>query len=94
MDKEELTRLVIDLIDDQFEGRRRGYATTTVATELEKDLDCDSLDCVELAIELEAELSRDCREILLPDQELEAVVTVGDLVDLCARKLKAASRYN
>ncbi len=47
----------------------------TMDTVLEKDLDADSLDLIDLAMSLE-----DCFEVEVPDEELENFKTVGDIV--------------
>ena len=48
------------------------------------DLGADSLDTVELVMALEEEF-----ETEIPDEEAEALVTVGEAVDLVAAKLNA-----
>ena len=47
----------------------------TEDTVLMEDLDADSLDLIDLAMSLE-----DCFEVEVPDEELEAFKTVGDIV--------------
>lgn len=50
------------------------------------DLGCDSLDVVELVMALEDEF-----DIEIPDEEVEKLVTVGDLAAYIAKKtMKAA----
>lgn len=53
------------------------------------DLGFDSLDAVETAMELEAELAEEGMAIEIVDAEVEAVKTVGDLVRLIAGKVVA-----
>ena len=50
---------------------------------LKEDLEIDSLGQIELALMLEENL-----EISLPDEELENIATVGDIVSLIESKLK------
>jgi acyl carrier protein len=50
------------------------------------DLDADSLDLVELVMALEDRL-----DITIPEDELEAVVTVGDAARLIEAKVGAAA---
>jgi acyl carrier protein len=51
---------------------------------LSNDLEIDSLGRVELALALE-----DTFGLTLPDEELEEIVTVGDIVSLIESKLKS-----
>ena len=48
----------------------------------EEDLDVDSLGVVELLMALEDEF-----DVKIPDEEAESIVTVGQAVDLVAKKL-------
>lgn len=50
-----------------------------------EDLDCDSIDCVEIVVGLEREFS-----IKIPDNELEAAAgwTVSELCDYVEEKIK------
>lgn len=48
------------------------------------ELGADSLDQVEIAMDIETEF-----EILIEDSESSAIVTVQDLIDLVTRKLAA-----
>lgn len=50
---------------------------------LDKDLEIDSLGMVELALELENVFG-----LYLPDEELENINTVGDIVSLIKSKLE------
>jgi acyl carrier protein len=52
-------------------------ATITEASRFREDLDADSLDLVELVLGLEEHF-----DIEVPDDGLDAVVTVGQAVDL------------
>jgi len=48
---------------------------------LVKDLGIDSLDSIELALEIEEEFTDDEFELKIPDKETEKLHTVGDIVD-------------
>ena len=50
---------------------------------LKEDLDIDSLDLVEVALALE-----DATGLSLPEEELDEITTVGDIVSLIESKLK------
>lgn len=45
------------------------------------DLNADSLDLVELIMALEEEFSKDGKNIEIPDEDAEKIVTVQDAVD-------------
>jgi acyl carrier protein len=62
---------VTQIVRDQFDTR----IEITPDTRLIEDLDCDSLDCVEMLMEMEDEFS-----ISIPDDAGEAWKTVGDMV--------------
>lgn len=51
-------------------------------TNLKKDLDADSLDAVEIIMALEDEF-----EIELPDEEIEGIETVTDLMNLIEKHI-------
>lgn len=48
----------------------------TPETDLEEDLGADSLDAVELAVAFEEEFG-----IAIPDDDITAIVTVGDILE-------------
>ena len=71
--------------DDLFE-RFKGHAVTVLAVDADKvtpeanfadDLDADSLDLVELVMQLE-----DSLDVTIPEDDLADVRTVGDALDL------------
>ncbi len=51
-------------------------AELTPETNIAKDLDADSLDVVELLMTIEDEFN-----IEIPDEEIENIVTIGDLTE-------------
>ena len=53
---------------------------------LKDDLDIDSLDLVEIAMSLE-----DIFNITLPEEEMENITTVGDVVSVIEARLKVKS---
>ena len=71
---------VCELIAEQFSIEADSI---TMETSFEEDLGADSLDIVELCMALEEEF--DVGE--LEDEELTAMVTVGDLVRFLTNKL-------
>jgi len=58
-------------------------AEVTPATHFVNDLDFDSLDVVEFAMEVEDELHAS-----IPDDQVEKMQTVGDVVEYLAEQLK------
>ena len=56
----------------------------TEAARFKEDLDADSLDLVELVMELEERF-----DIQVPEEDLEHVTTVGNAVDLVMAKVDA-----
>ena len=56
----------------------------TEEARFKEDLDADSLDLVELVMELEERF-----EIVVPEEDLENVATVGNAVDLVIAKVDA-----
>jgi acyl carrier protein len=53
---------------------------------LKEDLDIDSLDLVEIALALE-----DALGLSLPEDDLDGITTIGDVVSLIEAKLKVKS---
>ncbi|MGI6109829.1 MAG: acyl carrier protein [Eubacteriaceae bacterium] len=53
----------------------------TPEASLKEDLGLDSLEALELSMELETEF-----DITIEDEELEALITVQDIMDLIAKK--------
>lgn len=53
------------------------------AASLKEDLDIDSLDLVEISLALE-----DALGMSLPEEELEGINTIGDVVNLIEAKIK------
>ena len=58
--------------------------TVTMQSRFQEDLDADSLDLVEAVLALEEEFG-----VSIPEEEMEAVKTVGQAVDLVASKTGA-----
>ena len=63
---------VRDIICDQFDVEEDAVTPETL---LEEDLDADSLDLVDLVMSFEDEF-----QIEVPEEELENIKTVGDIV--------------
>ncbi len=63
---------VRDIICDQFDVEEDAVTPETL---LEEDLDADSLDLVDLVMSFEDEF-----QIEVPEEEIEAIKTVGDIV--------------
>ena len=71
------TEFVNDLLQEKFHVNPKGLKATD---KLEDDLDIDSLDCVEIVMELEKEFDR-----AIPDAEAESIKTIGDLYSLAEK---------
>ncbi len=63
----------------ELAGKQAGVPAEqiTAATHFQNDLHFDSLDVVEFAMEIEDEFS-----VSLPDEQIEKLLTVGDVVEL------------
>lgn len=70
---------VIDIIEEQF-----GYHREITPAHTFDDLGADSLDAVEMAMEVEEEF-----EISIPDWEIEKVKTVAEAIALVERLVAA-----
>ncbi len=73
---------VADLLIDHFDPAR----TIGPESRLIEDLQADSLDLVEIAMELEDEFDID-----LPDNEMDTARTVAELIALVERKLPGSA---
>ena len=72
MTREEIKEMTVDIIRNQV-----GIEDVSEEMQLEDDLTCDSLDRVEIAMELEERLN-----INITDEDAEKCVTVKDVIDL------------
>ena len=73
MDQSEIEAKVIDIVAEQL-GVDKGEVKTE--THFINDLNADSLDTVELVMELE-----DNFEVSIPDEEAQNIQTVGQAID-------------
>jgi acyl carrier protein len=70
------TNIVLDILTEQLGVER---SQLTPEARLEEDLGADSLDIVEIAMALDEQF-----HISLPDETIERVSTVGQLLDVLA----------
>lgn len=79
MDRAEVTAKMTDLLVEEL-GLERDNITETA--KFEEDLEVDSLGVVELLMALE-----DTFGVAIPDEEAEAIGTVGQAIDVVMEKL-------
>ena len=63
---------ICELLADKFDA---DASTMTMDTKIKEDLEADSLDIVELMMDLEEEFG-----VTIPDEEATQMVTIGDVV--------------
>ncbi len=73
---EKIKAIIVEQLDVDAE------VVITEQTSMMKDLDADSLDAVEIMMELEDEF-----EIEIPDEDAEAFKTIGDIVKYVESKI-------
>jgi len=81
--REEILEKVIQIVSEQMGVDK---AEITADTSFVDDLNADSLDTVELVMELEDEF-----DMSIPDEEAEKIKTVGDALEYVERQLEAKS---
>ena len=72
-----MLNIVIEAISEQLSLTGEEIASITEDTRLREDLNIDSLEAVEIAMLLEDKL-----DIILEENDMDDVVTVGDLVSV------------
>lgn len=77
----EIEEKVFEIVAEQMSADRGELARETSFT---NDLNADSLDTVELVMELEDEF-----DMTIPDEEAEKLKTVGEAVDYIQKQLAA-----
>ena len=80
MDNKELFEQIVDVVTEQLDVDRD---TVTTESRIAEDLGADSLDKVELMMQLEEVL-----DIELKDEDLEKVETIQELMDLISTETK------
>jgi acyl carrier protein len=79
MDKAEIHQKVSSALADRFD---RDASELTASTRFTEDLDADSLELVEVVLDLEESFG-----VPIDESEMENVKTIGQAVDLIAGKL-------
>lgn len=80
---ESIEQKVIQIVAEQMSVDK---GTITRSTSFVNDLNADSLDTVELVMELEDEF-----DLTIPDDEAEKMKTVGEAIDYIKKQLEAKS---
>ncbi len=80
MNTNEIQARVIEIVSEQM-GVNKDQITP--ATSFQKDLNADSLDQVELVMDMEEEF-----DITIPEDQQEKILTVGDAVSFIEKELK------
>jgi acyl carrier protein len=79
VDREKIKERVIQIVVDNLGVNKE---QVTEATSFTEDVGADSLDIVELVMELEEEF-----EITIPDEEAEKIKTVGEAIDYIVKEM-------
>ena len=79
VDREKIKERVIQIVSNNLGVNKEQITESTSFTE---DIGADSLDIVELVMELEEEF-----EITIPDEEAEKIKTVGEAIDYIVKEL-------
>ncbi|MFO0966173.1 MAG: acyl carrier protein [Gemmataceae bacterium] len=79
VDREKIKERVIQIVSNNLGVNKEQITDATSFTE---DIGADSLDIVELVMELEEEF-----EITIPDEEAEKIKTVGEAIDYIVKEL-------
>jgi acyl carrier protein len=77
---------ILTAVQEHLASRGIDKAKIVPQAQLRDDLDLDSLDTVELTVGIEERFG-----IEIPDDELEGVDTISDIVSLISKKLPVAS---
>ena len=81
---EEIEEKVIQIVSDQLSVDKGELSR---ATSFVNDLNADSLDTVELVMELEDEF-----DMTIPDEEAEKLKTVGEAIEYVSKQMASASK--
>ena len=82
MTNEEIFDRISNLIKEQLHNEK---IEVTVKTNIQEDLGIDSIALMEFIITLEDEFN-----LNIPDEDVEDIQTMGDLVDYLSRRLKSS----
>ncbi|MCB4972121.1 acyl carrier protein [Streptococcus mutans] len=82
MTSEEIFDRISNLIKEQLHNEK---IEVTVKTNIQEDLGIDSIALMEFIITLEDEFN-----LNIPDEDVEDIQTMGELVDYLSRRLKSS----
>ena len=82
MTNEEIFDRISNLINEQLHNEK---IEVTVKTNIQEDLGIDSIALMEFIITLEDEFN-----LNIPDEDVEDIQTMGELVDYLSRRLKSS----
>lgn len=86
MTNEEIFDRISNLIKEQLHNEK---IEVTVKTNIQEDLGIDSIALMEFIITLEDEFN-----LNIPDEDVEDIQTMGELVDYLSRRLKSSQINN
>lgn len=80
--------MILERLEDILENRFGKHIALTPETNLIMDLELNSLDMVELIVQVE-----ECFDIEIPDREIRKLTLAKDLADLIERKLDISYKF-
>ena len=86
MSRDEIYYFLLDIIANQLSVDK---ATMTLETRFVQDMEADSLDCIELVMDIEDEF-----EISVSDDEMDKLTTIGKALDYICKNSEMSAEYS